>query len=403
MQHNQPVLANERLVNLDIIRGVALLGILIMNIQSFSMVFSAYGNPTSFGDLTGLNFTVYYYSHLFADQKFMTIFSMLFGVGIVLMADNIEKKQGNAVSIHYRRMTILALVGMAHAYLLWYGDILFAYAIGGMIAFLARKWSVKQLLTCGFILITLCSVLVLLASWSMSYWEQSELAQLKAFWAPSQPAIADNIQANQSSWLGQMETRHFMAVEAQSEIAFYLLRIVGLMLVGMAFFKLDFFGKRFTTTTLLTSATITFCLGLALVVFGVDYNFSVNWNLESMFNGSQYNYWGSLMMAYSYVALLLVFCRTNRLAFVKQLLASVGKLALSNYLLQSIICGFVFYGWGLGYFGTFERTEQLFVVIAIWAFQLLFSAFWLKHCYFGPFEWLWRSATYGQWQSLIRS
>ena len=123
-----PMALQSRLVNIDIIRGIALLGILLMNIQAFSMNFSAYSNPTSFGDLTGVNFYVYYLSHVFADQKFMTIFSILFGVGIVLMAENIEKKGGNPTKIHYKRMFILAIFGLLHAYLLWFGDILFPYA-----------------------------------------------------------------------------------------------------------------------------------------------------------------------------------------------------------------------------------------------------------------------------------
>ena len=115
----KPTIQNQRLVNLDVIRGVAVLGILLMNIQAFAMIFSAYSNTTSYGDLTGINYWVYYLCHLFADQKFMTIFSVLFGVGLALMADNIASTQGKSNAIHYKRMCFLGLFGLLHAYFLF--------------------------------------------------------------------------------------------------------------------------------------------------------------------------------------------------------------------------------------------------------------------------------------------
>ncbi|GLX78304.1 hypothetical protein tinsulaeT_16440 [Thalassotalea insulae] len=400
---NQPKMPSERLVTIDIIRGVALLGILIMNIQSFSMVFSAYSNPSSFGDINGINFTIYYFSHLFADQKFMTIFSLLFGTGIVLMADNIIKKQGDATKIHYKRMAILALVGLAHAYLLWYGDILFAYAISGMIAYSARKKSPKFLIILGVSLIALCSLVMYAAGISLPYWEATEIQEVQAFWAPSAEAIKQDILANQASWLGQMEIRHQMAASMQGNLPFYLPRVIGLMFIGMAFYKLNFFGDRFTNRSLLLSGIIALTIGLALIIKGNANNFAANWQLSTMFVGSQYNYWGSLTVAYAYIAFLVVFCRTNVFGRVKAMFANVGKMALTNYLSHTLICGFIFYGWGLGLYGTVERREQILVVLAIWVFQLWFSSYWMKHFRFGPFEWLWRSMTYGRLQPLRKN
>jgi len=396
----EPMALQSRLLNIDIIRGIALLGILLMNIQAFSMNFSAYSNPTSFGDLTGINFYVYYLSHLFADQKFMTIFSILFGVGIVLMADNIEKKGGNPTKVHYKRMFILAVFGMLHAYLLWFGDILFPYALAGMIAYTARKKSVRFLLITAFLSIGFCSLVMYLISFAIPMMEEADLQNMLAMWAPTQEMIDKDILVNQASWLGQMEHRNFMASKMQTNVLFYLFRIVGLMMIGMAFFKLDFFGKRFSNKSLTISAVVTLVLGLLLIINGNQANFDSGWQVDSMMAGIQPNYWGSILMAYSYMSLLVVFCRSSALMKLKSLLANVGKMALTNYLSHTLICGFIFYGWGLGFYGSVERSEMLLVVIGVWLFQLFFSSFWMARFQFGPFEWLWRSMTYGKRQPL---
>jgi len=397
---SMPVENNERLGNLDVIRGVALLGILLMNIQAFSMIFSAYSNPTSYGDLTGNNFIVYYLSHLFADQKFMTIFSTLFGVGIVLMAENIERKGGSPGKVHYKRMFILALFGMLHAYLLWFGDILFPYAIAGMIAYTARNKTPKFLFITAFILLALCSLIMLLAGLSIPYWEAEDLKLMQAMWAPTQELIAQESLANLGSWTEQTEQRNFMASKMQSNVLFYLPRIIGLMMIGMALFKLDFFGKRYANKTLVVNGIVAFIVSLALIVHGNQQNFLGNWGFDAMFTGIQFNYWGSIIMAYSYLCLLIVFCRSDSLIFVKNALANVGRMALSNYLSHTLICGFIFYGWGLGLYGSLVRFVQLFVVLAVWTFQLVFSTFWMNRFQFGPFEWIWRSMTYSKIQTL---
>jgi uncharacterized protein len=124
-----PTVSANRIISLDILRGVAVLGILIMNIQSFSMPSAAYINPTAYGDLTGLNKWIWILSHLLASEKFMSIFSMLFGAGVVLFTGNAESRGSNSAALHYRRMGWLLLFGFIHAYLLWYGDILVSYSI----------------------------------------------------------------------------------------------------------------------------------------------------------------------------------------------------------------------------------------------------------------------------------
>jgi len=158
----QPAADPERIVPIDVLRGFALLGILVMNIQSFAMPDAAYMNPTAYGDLSGANFAVWLLSHVFADQKFMTIFSMLFGAGIVLMTSRAEARQGRSAALHYRRMGALWVIGMLHAYLLWYGDILYSYAMCGLLVYLFRNFRPRWLMTLGLISITIPAILSLL-------------------------------------------------------------------------------------------------------------------------------------------------------------------------------------------------------------------------------------------------
>ena len=144
-----PISTENRIISLDILRGFAILGILIMNIQSFSMITAAYVNPTAYGDLTGINKWTWIISHIIADNKFMTIFSILFGAGIVLMSDKIKKAGRKQAGIYYRRIFWLFVIGMVHAYLFWYGDILVCYAVCGLIVFLFRNLKPGWLLFFG--------------------------------------------------------------------------------------------------------------------------------------------------------------------------------------------------------------------------------------------------------------
>ena len=384
----------DRIQSLDVLRGVAVLGILIMNIQSFSMISAAYINPSAYGDLNGMNKTVWILSHILADQKFLTIFSMLFGAGILLFSESIEQKGFMPVRFYYRRMFWLFTIGLIHGYVFWHGDILVAYAACGALAFLFRRLSSWVLLAIGLLIFFVPSFNYWLFGKSMEMWPQEVVNTLNDSWAPGQEAIDMEIAALTGGIKEQLSWRipETFKMETFIFLIWYGWRAFAMMLIGMSFYKLGILGGKLNQKVYTILAAATLPIGLILIITGVYKNFAYEWNVEySMFFGWQWNYIGSLFLAVGYVAIIMLISNILNLS----LLAKVGKLAFSNYILMTLICTTLFYGHGFGLFGSIERSQQLMIVIAIWAVLLLFSYFWSNRFCFGPVEWLWRYFTYG--------
>jgi uncharacterized protein len=404
--HAGPVTQAERIVSIDVLRGVAVLGILVMNIQSFSMIGTAYINPTVYGDLTGVNYVVWLASHALADRKFMTIFSMLFGAGIVLMTSRCEARGVRAAGIHYSRMGWLLLIGLSHAYLLWYGDILNAYALCGLIVYLFRRLRPGTLILLGLVSIAFASGLSVLFHFSVPYWSAEALESTAVWWTPSQEVIAEEIGTYRGGWVDQMSHRAVTAVFFQTVIFLVEVgwRAGGLMLVGMGLFKLGVFSAKRSSTAYATMVIVGFIVGLSLSLLGVRHNFAAQWRFEECFYlGTQFNYWGSLFVASGWVGLVMLICKHGLVPAATRTLACVGQMAFTNYLLQTVICTTIFYGHGLGLFGTVERVGQILIVLAVWVVLLVLSPLWLRFFRFGPAEWLWRSVTYMKRQPMWRA
>ena len=404
----QPVTAptrlTERIVAIDILRGFALLGILIMNIQGFAMPAAAYSNPTVYGDLTGANRWVWMLSHIFADQKFMTIFSLLFGAGIVLMSEKLDARGQRAWGLHYRRTFWLLLIGLAHAYLLWSGDVLVAYALCGFWVYWLRRLRPGWQMALGILVVSIPALILLAASLTMQFTPPEMLQELRADWQPATETIAEEVASYRGGWLTQMDARVPTTVEFQTfGLLFWALwRAGGLMLMGMALFRWGVLTGSCSRRFYAGMVFLGLAIGLPVVSWGVVQNFANNWTMEySQFGlGAQANYWGSLFVSAAYIGLLMLFARSRALPWLQNALAAVGRTALSNYLLQTILATAIFYGHGLGLFGSVERVGQTGIVAAIWAFQLVVSPLWLRHYRFGPFEWLWRSLSYWRLQPM---
>lgn len=401
-----PVVQSERIESLDALRGLALLGILVMNIQAFSMIFAAYMNPHAYGDLTGSNYLVWLLSHVLADRKFMTIFSMLFGAGIVLMTGRGEKTTGYSAGLHYRRMAFLLIFGLVHAYLIWEGDILVTYALCGMAVYPFRRWRPRTLLITSLILIAIGSGIAFFFQWSLPYWSADELQAFKYdMWQPSPERIEATHHLYRGNWLGLLPARARTAFSLQTFVLFVenLWRVSGLMFAGMALFKLGVFSAARSRGTYVTLTIVGLLVGVPVVVAGVLYRDAVNWDVHrGFFLAGQFNYWGSLPLALAWIGAVMVACRVEALIGMCRALAAVGRLAFTNYLLQSVICTLLFNGYGLGWFGHVERIGQFGIMLGVWLFQLIFSVLWLRRFRFGPAEWLWRSLTYRERQPFLR-
>ena len=401
-----PVAETARIDSIDVLRGFALLGILVMNVQLFAMPEAAYYNPTAYGDLEGANLYVWLGGRLLADQKFMTIFSMLFGAGIVLMTTRTEAR-GETCPVHYRRMGWLALIGLLHAHLLWAGDILFLYAVCGMLVYPFRGLSPGRLLVVGTATVAVASAIFAGLQASLPSWPEEALTEVTlGAWQPTRAIVDDALATYRSGWLEQLPARSAMAFGFET---FMLViwggwRAGGLMLIGMALFKLDVFSagrsRRFYGA-LVAAALVA---GIPVEAYGVALDFEFGWALDwSLLQGRQFNYWPSIAVGLGYVGLVMLACRSTALRRVTRPFAAVGQTALSNYLLQTVICTTIFYGHGLGLYGSVDRVGQLGVVLGVWAVQLIASPLWLRRYRFGPAEWVWRSLTYGTRPPLRRA
>ena len=400
-----PITARERIRSLDVLRGVALLGILPMNIQAFSMISAAYVNPTAYGDFHGANYWVWFLCHLLADEKFMTIFSMLFGAGIFLMSSHTEAAGKNPAALHFRRMGWLILFGLLHAYLLWYGDILVNYGLCGLLAYRYRKATPRKLMVYGIAFTAVASLLFFYTAWSIPHWPAHQReAFTQQMWQPTPAMTAEEVAAYRSGWLGEMRQRASDAavIEFQGFLFLAFWRVEGLMLIGMALFKLGVFSARASARVYWRFMVAAVVVGIPAITYGVYRQVASGWDMRySFFLASQYNYWASILVALGWVGAAMLLCQSPLKRFTKPL-AAVGRMAFSNYILDTVICTSIFYGFGLGLFGKLSRVQQIEIVFAIWIVQLVISPIWLKYFQFGPLEWLWRSLTYWKRQPFMR-
>ncbi len=392
----EPVQQQERIQSLDVLRGFALLGILVMNISAFSMPSAAYFNPSAWGNLEGLDGLVWRAAHLLADFKFMAIFSMLFGAGIVLMWERAEARSQGAAGVHYRRMFWLIVFGLLHAHLLWYGDILYWYGMTGLFVYLFRKRSPTTLIVVGVLLLGMASAIMYLAGTSFEQWPEEARTEIVADMDPGEEAKQAEIAQYRGSWLEQMEPRRSSAIEMQTStyLSWALWRVGGLMLLGMALYKLGVMSAKRSRRFYQGLIAVAVVIGLPVTWYGIEYNFAIDWRAPYyFFLGLQFNYWASVLVALGWIGVVMLACQRDVGWFTRPL-AAVGQMAFSNYILQTLICTTLFYGHGFGLFATFERGAQMLVVLAVWVFQLIVSPIWMRRFRYGPLEWLWRTLVY---------
>ena len=416
----------KRVVSIDVLRGVAVLGILAMNIYAFAMPFQAYTNPLLGGGQDRASMATWFFTHLAFDQKFMPVFSMLFGAGLVLMWQRAgERPMG---SLWFRRQFWLLVMGALHGYFLWFGDILANYAVLGMAIYPLRRATPRTLLMVGTLLLLLGMPISTvmgyhaadMASTARSLEARQEAGkpmsdkgrklvaqwqQMRPMMAPTEEDIERNIEVHRGGYWQIVQHRAPMTLMMQTSGLFFIgiWRMGALMLIGMALMKLGVFSAARSDVFYRRLAAIGYGVGLPVVVVSCFQLAENRWDaLYMQQQGLHWNTVGGVLVALGHVAIVMLICRHRRWPSLQARLEAVGRMALSNYLLHSIVLTMVFYGYGLGLYGQVDRPLQLVFVAAMWALQLWWSPLWLGRWRFGPAEWLWRSLTYRRRQPMRR-
>lgn len=401
-----PIDADERIESIDVLRGVAVLGILALNMRSFANPDCFYMNPTSYGDFTGINYWIWYLTQLLGDLKFWGIFSMLFGAGIVIMSERAEKRGKSAARMHYVRNSWLLLIGLIHAYLIWHGDILYTYAMCGFVVFLFRKRSPRTLIIVGLSLLMVACLIWLLLGVCLNLPGADEFRNdISTSWNPPAETIEDELESMRGSWTEAFSIRKKNSLFFQTFLflTYFGWRSAGMILIGMALYKMEIFSARRSNEFYIKMLLSGFLIGVPVIAFGIYEIERRNWIAEyGFFFGPLYNFWASILVSLGWVALVMLACKSPAMKTVTKPFANAGRMALSCYLLESIIATTIFYGHGFGLIGKLQIWQQALVCIGIWIFLLVFSTLWLKVYRFGPFEWVWRSLSYWKIQPMLR-
>ncbi|MGP7377277.1 DUF418 domain-containing protein YeiB [Klebsiella pneumoniae] len=371
----------ERNVTLDFVRGVAILGILILNISAFGLPKAAYLNPAWSGSASLSDAWTWALLDLLAQVKFLTLFALLFGAGLQLLLPRGKRWIQS-------RLTLLALLGFIHGLFFWDGDILLAYALVGLVSWrmVREAHHIKSLFNTGVVLyLTGIAVLVLLGMISGTAANRS--------WAPD----AANLQYEQYWKLhGGMEavsnradmlSDNLLALGAQ-----YGWQLAGMMLMGAALMRSGWLKGQFSLRHYRRTGALLVAAGMAVNLPAIFAQWYLAWDYRwCAFLLQAPRELSAPLQAIGYAALAWGYwpqlCRFRLVGAI----ACVGRMALTNYLLQTLICTTLFYHLGL--FMRFDRLQLLAFVPPIWAVNLLVSSLWLRRFRQGPVEWLWRQLT----------
>jgi uncharacterized protein len=403
MQDLAPVSSTQRLETLDVLRGFALLGILTMNIRAMAAPMSAYMYPYALFDYEGPSRLAYLFTTVASDLKMMGLFSMLFGAGVLLYANKRTESGQPPRALWFRRMFVLLVIGLVHAYFIWAGDILVPYALCGLLLL----WWMRTR-TARTLLVAAVAMLAIGAAMAVGHWlgwssmeEADRAAELELMMPTREQARGhtDLMLGAYTRFVAGSAAGTFM-FETMFFLLFFLWRCGGMMLLGMSLYKSGFLDGRLPSSTYARVALIATPVGLALAFIGALELERVAYAMPTRAAVDLWNYAGAVSASVGYAAALIWIVKRGMLAGLRRRLAAVGQMALTNYLFHSMTASVLFLGWGFGLAGRFDYAAQLLVVLAIWIVQLIVSPIWLQRFRFGPAEWLWRTLTYGRVQPM---
>lgn len=394
----------QRVQSLDVVRGVAVLGILLLNIVSFGMPEAAYFNPRAYGGSHGADLAAYLINFVLFDGKMRGLFSFLFGASMLLVIERAEASGRNPALVHFSRMGWLLVFGLAHLWMVWRGDILAHYALVGMLAFALRGLKPAQMLPLAVMLVIAnaliftgmpISVLAAQQPAANATAAADNVRQLhdliSGFGVPAPAEIAHELALYRGTYVGIVRERF-------SELAYSPLALLGLfgcetlayMLFGMAAFRTGMltgaWERRRYWRWLLVCWGIALPAYIALAAYLVHADFSLfAVTLAVMALATPVR----PLMIGGWICLILLLAKSSGALTTR--LAAAGRMAFTNYLATSLLCSTFFNGYGFGWFGYLSRWQLYLVVLAVWVLILLWSKPWLEHFRYGPFEWLWRS------------
>ena len=436
-----PSQAADRLLAIDVTRGFALLGIFFVNIQSFAEPFGRFVSPIPESDDPLTRFW-FYFVHIFCMGKFYPLFSMLFGMGLALQMHSVFKRGGQATTfyaLYLRRLVWLFLMGLSHALLLWYGDILFIYSIAGTALLLCARIPPKIQLAIGVGLVLFASVffgaISALGGWAAQQKpeapaqvesaatpdteqpsdstasatpQRTPIQQVIDGFFPGGPETPDAIEGEiramrDGPWLQSFFVRGFIWL---NYLVFCLLgfgwHVLGMFFIGAGMLRSGIFEPSASRVQ-----WVLFSAGLLIGVPGaVVQTFLPAWggvNAATMGASAFLGMFCGPLVSLFYLMSFTLIVRGNLLKPATFVLSNVGRMALTNYLTHTLVSTFVFYHWGLAQFGEWTRAEQCAFVLTVFACQCVFSVLWMRTFRFGPAEWLWRSVTYLRPQPMLRT
>lgn len=401
-----------RLLTLDALRGFAVMGILAMNIVAFAMPFWAYVTPLAYGGDTVAERGAWFLMFVFLDGKMRGFFSLLFGASMMLIAESAEAKGESAAKVHYSRMFWLALIGLAHFFFLWFGDILFLYAAVGSLAFLFRSWSPKALMIgAAAILVTgtllwavqFVGLQVLQYAATQPGASADIVRQYKE--ALADPAlsfdVAQQLDLMRGSYAGIVADKLARWSDPLTSVMLNICETLPLMMLGMALKKTGFLTGTLSPSAYVRWAKILVPAGIALSILCATV-VSLH-GYDKITALAVFITWSQIprqMLTIGYAAMFILLIQRHRNSRFIARVAAAGRAAFTNYLGTSIVMTTIFYGYGLGLFGHVSRIGLWGFVIGAWGLMLLWSKPWLDRFAYGPFEWLWRSLARMQLQPL---
>lgn len=422
----RPVQTADRYASLDFLRGVALLGIALMNIVFSGLPIAADFNPKVSGGYTGLNLASFFAQYVLFDGKMRGIFSMMFGASTWLLVKRLTDSGAGirAAQIVGRRMLWLQLFGILHAYLIWHGDILYPYALLGLVLLPLLPSAPKKLLIAALVMtlgMTAFSVgegfrtihthdLAMEAERAVAAKKpltdeqkeaQKKWEEMRQYVNPS----ADDLKKERGRYSGSyfhLVAERAGVVKEWHSTPFYMSGwdMFAMMLVGIALIKLDILTGRRDPTFYGRMALLGYAVGVPIASVSAWLAWKQGFEpLQTVFTFCTYQL-ARIATTVGHTGLLLLMFRKRWLPGLQQRLSAVGQTAFSNYILHSLIYGFVFYGYGFGLFDKLERYQLYYVVVGQWIVSLAISPWWLRRYRFGPLEWCWRSLTYWKKQPL---